>query len=89
VLPARELLGDMFMELHQPARALEAYEANLQQHPNRLNAVYGAGLAAKRTGDGLKATAYFQQLISLAGNASNERIEIKVSRQFLKEHAIQ
>jgi hypothetical protein len=89
VLPARELLGDMFLELGQPARALEAYEANLLQRPNRFNSVYGAGLAAENLGDFVKATAYFQQLVNLAGNASTVRNEVNECIDYLKKHAHQ
>jgi tetratricopeptide (TPR) repeat protein len=76
VLPARELLGDMLLELNQPAKALEAYEANLKTHPNRFNALYGAGLAAERVGDHQKAKTYFQQLINVAGKGNSKREEI-------------
>jgi hypothetical protein len=36
VLPARELLGELLMELDQPARALPEFEKVLQASPNRV-----------------------------------------------------
>jgi len=45
VLPAREMLGDLLMELNQPEKALEAYEATLKDSPNRLNGLSGAARA--------------------------------------------
>ncbi len=36
VLPARELLGDMFLQMNQYQYALQAYEAVLTKCPNRL-----------------------------------------------------
>jgi tetratricopeptide (TPR) repeat protein len=73
VLPARELLGDLLMELNEPAKALVMYEASLTKHPNRFNALYGAAIAAERSGDQQKAKQYFQQLIKIAGANANRR----------------
>jgi hypothetical protein len=47
VLPARELLGDMYLELEQNENALQAYEAVLQRNPNRYNSIHGAAVASK------------------------------------------
>jgi hypothetical protein len=41
--PARELLGDMLIELHRPAEAVEEYRATLQKEPNRRHALRGVG----------------------------------------------
>jgi len=48
VLPARELLADMYLELQQNENALQAYEAVLQRSPNRYNSLHGAAVAAKK-----------------------------------------
>ncbi len=45
-LPATELLGDLLMELHQPAEALAAYRRTLELYPHRRNAVAGAARAS-------------------------------------------
>jgi len=58
ILPARELLGDLYLALHEPAKALEAYEADMKRHPNRLNGRKGANLAASQSGDAAKAQKY-------------------------------
>ena len=42
VLPARELLADMLMQMNDPGKALEMYEASLKKRPNRRNSLYGA-----------------------------------------------
>lgn len=73
VLPARELLGDMLLQVGKPSEALAAYELALQRHPNRLNALYGAGLSAKKAGDGQKVNAYFDQLTAFTGNPQSTR----------------
>jgi predicted negative regulator of RcsB-dependent stress response len=38
ILPARELLGDLLLELGRPAEALSAYESSLVNDPRRLSA---------------------------------------------------
>ncbi|GAB4044610.1 hypothetical protein GCM10028774_64600 [Spirosoma jeollabukense] len=77
VLPARELLGDMLVQMGKPSEALAAYELNLQRHPNRLNALYGAGLSAKKAGDVKKSKAYFNQLAAVAGNTQARKTNSK------------
>jgi hypothetical protein len=42
LLPARELLGDMLMELRRPAEARAEYRATLRKEPNRRHALRGA-----------------------------------------------
>jgi len=41
--PARELLGDMLLELKRPAEATAEYRATLIKEPNRRHALRGAG----------------------------------------------
>lgn len=41
VLPARELLGEMLLELNEPALAIEAFEEDLKINPNRRNGMIG------------------------------------------------
>lgn len=83
VLPARELLGDMLLQMNQPAQALIAYEANLEKRPNRFNSLYGAGLAAERAGNKEKATAYYRKLSTITIQGENARPEVKAARSFL------
>lgn len=60
--PAREMLADMLLELHQPVPALDAYETVLKIAPNRFNALYGAAAAAEMAGDSGKAKSYYSKL---------------------------
>jgi hypothetical protein len=48
VLPARELLGEMLLELNEPASAVEAFEKDLKIHPDRRNAMIGLNLAKQK-----------------------------------------
>jgi Tfp pilus assembly protein PilF len=66
IKPARELLGDMLMEMNKPSEALAAYEATLKKEPNRVRAVYGAARAAKAAGQNAKAAEYYKQVVTLA-----------------------
>lgn len=48
--PSRELLGEMLLELGQPAQALKEFEASELENPKRLRTARGAALAAARLG---------------------------------------
>ena len=84
VLPARELLGELLMELDQPARALPEFEAVLRSSPNRFNAIYGAGRAAEICRDPKKAKQLYSQLLQLCGHADTQRLELQNARAFLE-----
>jgi tetratricopeptide (TPR) repeat protein len=85
VLPARELLGEMLLELNQPALALKEFEASHKVEPNRFRGLYGAALAAAQSGDMAKAKTYYEELVVLAQNADTERPEIKEAKAFLSK----
>jgi hypothetical protein len=70
IKPARELLGEMLLELQKPADALVAFEATLVKEPNRFRAVYGAARAADAAGDKVKAKKYYAALLKIADHAS-------------------
>jgi tetratricopeptide (TPR) repeat protein len=65
--PARELLGDMLMELRRPKEALAAYQATLSKEPNRYRALDGARRAATDVGDKRAAAIYAGELAKLTG----------------------
>jgi hypothetical protein len=50
VLPARELFGDLLMEMHEPKEALRAYRQVLAVAPGRRNALKGAIEAERAVG---------------------------------------
>jgi hypothetical protein len=60
--PARELLGEMLLQLHQPKPALAEFERALQREPDRFRALYGAARAAQSAGDTLTSRRYFRRL---------------------------
>ncbi|MOA08911.1 Tetratricopeptide repeat protein [compost metagenome] len=83
VVPARELLADMLLEMNKPDEALKAYEADLKRHRNRFNGLYGAGLAAQRSNNPEKATLYYKQLAAVANSADAKRPELDAARLYL------
>ncbi|MFT7614574.1 MAG: hypothetical protein ACI9J3_003556 [Parvicellaceae bacterium] len=85
ILPADELLGDMLLAMNKSSEALEAYEKNLQVHPNRFNGIYGAAIAAKESGAEKKATMYFENLIRLTEGTESQRPELQEANEFLKK----
>jgi len=87
IIPARELLGDLYMNMGDPAKALEAYQANIKRHPGRFNGIYGAALAAKKLGNAKAAAQYFQQLKDLSKPTGKERPELKEAESYLKSNS--
>lgn len=86
VLPARELLGDMFLQMGENQDALQAYEAVLKKSPNRFNSLYGAGKAAEKSGDKQKTIYYYKQLSTITDSTGSGRQELVYVRKFLAMH---
>ncbi len=76
LLPAREMLGDLLLEMNKPKEALKQYELTLEKNPNRLNALFGAGRSAELIGDKEKAVFYFTALLknNKSSKPNSERI---------------
>jgi hypothetical protein len=83
ILPAREMLGDLLLELGQPAQALKEYETMLQDSPNRFNGLYGAARSAELSGDYQKARAYYEKLVTLCGQSDGSRSELRKAKLYL------
>jgi tetratricopeptide (TPR) repeat protein len=78
VIPARELLAEILLEMDKPASALEAFELVLKTHVNRFNALYGAAIASQKLENKEKATVYFKKLSEISDLKNSRRI---ISRQ--------
>ena len=82
--PARELLGAMFLEMNEPAKALEQFEATLQKEPRRFHALYGAAHAAQLIGNRQVAQEYFRELLKVCAKADKPgRVELEEAREAL------
>jgi tetratricopeptide (TPR) repeat protein len=77
ILPAREQLGELLIELGQPGSALLEYEAALKRAPRRLAGLYGAARAANLARDMTKAGLYYSRLVELTSKGDEGRPEVK------------
>ena len=85
IVPARELLGDMLLELKQPAQALKEFEASQVREPNRFRGHYGAARAAEAAGDRRKAADYYAKLMELAKKGDTQRPEVVRARAYVAQ----
>src|SRR5262249_47988500 len=83
VVPARELLGEMLLELNQPALALVEFEASAAREPNRFNGLYGAARAAELSGNTATARTLYTQLVAQCAQADSDRPELKQAKAAL------
>ncbi len=83
LLPPRELLGDMLMELDRPAEALVEYEQSLREAPNRFNSLYGAARAAELSDNSQRAEELYAELVEMTVDGST-RSEVEHARAFLE-----
>jgi hypothetical protein len=80
ILPAREQLGEMLLNLNQPSLALTEFEASLKRAPRRLAGLYGAARSAKLAGEATKAKRYFAELAAVTKASDGSRAEVKEAR---------
>ena len=84
IVPARELLGEMLLELKRPAEALKEFEASQTREPNRFHGFAGAAQAAAQSGDTSKAKLHYSRLIEMAGKGDS-RPEIARAKELLAQ----
>jgi tetratricopeptide (TPR) repeat protein len=82
MLPARELLGDLLLEMQRPRDALAEYEKTFAREPNRYRGYAGAARAAAAAGDAAKARLYYGRLVELAGRG-DARPELTQAKAYL------
>jgi tetratricopeptide (TPR) repeat protein len=83
VLPARELLADLLLELNQPEAASKEYTEMLRTDPNRFRSILGEARAAKQSGDAAAAHDAYQKLVALSKPAAPERPELAEAKAYL------
>ena len=79
-LPAREMLGDMLLELNRPQEALAEFEISLKTDPNRFNGLYGAARAAEMSQQRQKAAVFYAQLVKNCAGSNSDRPELERAR---------
>lgn len=67
--PARELLGELLLEIKEPAQALQQFEATLQKEPGRFRALYGAARSAELSGKPKISQEHFRELLRVCARA--------------------
>lgn len=83
--PARELLGDMLLQLKRPKDALAEFEKTLAKEPNRFRALSGAMDAALASGNRATARRYAEQLLTVSVKADTPgRPELARARTLVK-----
>ena len=86
VLPPRELLGDMLMEVGRAAEALVKYEQSLREAPNGFNSLYGAARAAELSDNSQRAEELYTELVEMTVDGST-RSEVEHARAFLERRS--
>ena len=84
--PARELLGEMLLEMDEPAQALEQFQMTLKKEPGRFRALYGAARASQLSRNREGSQRYFRELLKLCEHADNPgRAEIVEARAAISQ----
>jgi tetratricopeptide (TPR) repeat protein len=87
-IPAREMLADMLLELHQPENALAEYEKSMKIDPNRFNGLAGAARAAEEAHQPAKANTYYGQLLKNCDDGKHsDRPELRNAKTELAKNA--
>ncbi len=80
--PARELVGEMLLQMDRPAEAMREFEATLEREPNRFRALFGAARSASLAGDHRKARAHSDALLKICARADKPgRPELEQARR--------
>jgi tetratricopeptide (TPR) repeat protein len=87
ILPAREQLGDLLLDLERPAEALVQFEASLKRAPLRLNGLFGAARAGSLAGNQPKARDYYVRLVRLTKKGDAYRTEIQEARAAVERNS--
>jgi hypothetical protein len=86
--PARELLGEMLLEINEPAQALEQFEATLKKEPGRFRALYGAARATRLSGNPGASQTYFGELLKVCRHADKPgRAEILAAQRAISQNS--
>lgn len=83
VIPVREMLGELLLDLNRPIDALAAFEESQRGDPNRLRNVYGAARAAELAGQRDKAKVHYTRLLQQVGPDGTGRPEVEHARAFV------
>jgi tetratricopeptide (TPR) repeat protein len=84
--PARELLGEMLLQMNEPAEALLQFQATLKKEPGRFRTLYGAARAAQLGGSHEASQMYFRELLKVCERADKPgRAEIAEANRAISQ----
>ena len=67
--PARELVGEMLLQMNKPTEALEQFEAALKKEPRRFRSLYGAPTRRSWAESVMSSQEYFRELLQVCARA--------------------
>jgi tetratricopeptide (TPR) repeat protein len=76
LVPVREQLGGVLLELGQAKEAQKEFETELKIYPGRFRGLLGAAQSAEKAGDKEGARLYYAKLAAQTGNAGASRSEL-------------
>jgi tetratricopeptide (TPR) repeat protein len=82
LVPIREQLGALLLELGRSKEAGQEFQAALKIYPGRFRGLYGAALAAEQTGDKQSAQRLYAKLAAQTANSDAAREELKRIREY-------
>lgn len=82
LVPIREQLGSLLLELDRPKDARREFEAALKIYPGRFRGLYGAALAAEQSGDKESAGRYYAKLAAQTEKSDSSRDELIHIREY-------
>jgi tetratricopeptide (TPR) repeat protein len=82
--PPYEALGDLLLDAGRPADALAAYRSSLEAWPRRYRTLLGAARAAREVGDAEEAARYYGELLEVAGEGDDRRLDLEEAREFVR-----
>ena len=85
VIPVREMLGELLLDLQRPIAALAAFEESQRGDPRRFRNTYGAGRAAELAGKRDKARTNYSQLLQQVGTKAAGRPEIEHAKAYVAQ----
>jgi predicted Zn-dependent protease len=84
ILPAREQLGELLIELKRPQEALTELEAVMKKEPNRFRTLAQGARAASAAGNQESARKYYAALVTMCPKGDDTRRELVEARTQLK-----
>ncbi|MGO8915677.1 MAG: hypothetical protein ACLQJR_07200 [Stellaceae bacterium] len=86
ILPARELLADLLLELDRPTEAMVEYQRTLDAEPKRFRSLLGAARASERLEAPARAREFYAQLVAQCDKADTQRPELVEAKAYLTQH---